>query len=266
MLSVSALSSARYSFDQDLELWDELGIEHVGLFLDKLEAAGLDTAPEHVRAADLSVSSIACRGFELDDPATWDERRAALDAAVDAATVVGAACVFITAGAPGPLEWDDAVHALETAVTPVRDRAAELGVGVAIENSNPMRRDVGFIHTLADAVEVARRLDLKVVVEVTNCWFERDLRRTIVEGVDTFAVVQVSDYVVGDITASERAVPGDGDIPLGRLIGTTLEAGFRGPFELEMLGPRIEAEGYPVAIPRAVGALKPFLDNDLLPT
>lgn len=265
-LSVSALSSMSFTFDQDLELWDELEIDHVGLFLDKLEPAGVDAAAEHVRAADLTVSSVACRGFELDVPATWDERRATLDAAVDAATVVGAGCVFLTAGAPGALDWDDSVHALETAAAPVRDRAAELGVTLAIENSNPMRRDVGFIHTLVDAVEVARRLDLKLVVEVTNCWFERELHRTITDGADTFAVIQVSDYVVGDTRASERAVPGDGDIPLDRLIGCALAAGFEGPFELEMLGPRIEQEGYRQAIPRALTALEPLLENDSTPS
>ena len=260
-LYVSALSSMGNSFDQDLELWDELGIERVGLYLDKLEAAGLEAAAEHVRAAGLAVSTIAARGFELHDPSTWEDRRAALDAAVDAATVVGAACVFVTAGVPGPLEWDDAVHALETAITPVRDRAHELDVPLAIENSNPLRRDVGFTHTLPDTVEVARRLDLHVVVEITNCWFERDLHRSIADGADTFAVVQISDYVVGDTTASERAVPGDGDIPLERILGWIDGAGFAGPVELEMLGPRIDAEGYSQAIRRALAALEALLGN-----
>jgi sugar phosphate isomerase/epimerase len=261
-LSVSALSSIGNSFEEDLELWDELGIEHVGLYLDKLESAGLEPSVERVRAAGLTVSSIACRGFELAQPGTWDARRAALDAAVDVAAEVSAGCLFITAGAPGSLEFDDAVRALASAVDPVHERAAERGVAVAIENSNPMRRDVGFVHTLTDTVEVARRLELGVVVEVTNCWFERHLRAAIAAGVDTFRVVQISDYVVGDTTASERAVPGDGDIPLARLIAATVEAGFTGPFELEILGPRIEAEGYRHAIPRALAALAPMVPGE----
>jgi sugar phosphate isomerase/epimerase len=252
---VSALSSIGNSFDADLELWDELGIDRVGLYLEKLEAVGVEIAAEHVRAAGLAVSSIAARGFDLDDPSTWDDRRASLDRAVDAATVVGAGCLFVTSGVPGTLDWDDSVRALEAAIEPVRDRAHELGVPLAIENSNPMRRDVGFTHTLPDTVEVARRLGVRVVFEVTNSWFERDLERSITDGADTFAVVQVSDYVVGDTTASERAVPGDGDVPLGRILGWVAAAGFAGPVELEMLGPRIEAEGYPAAIRRALAAL-----------
>jgi sugar phosphate isomerase/epimerase len=148
---------------------------------------------------------------------------------------------------------------MKAALGPVRDRARAHGVTIAIENSNPMRRDVGFVHTLRDAVDVARALYVKLVVEITNCWSDRDIDRALTEGVDTFAVVQVSDYVIGDLCASERAVPGDGDVPLARLIGVIADAGFGGYFELEQLGPRIEQEGYRDAIGRGIAALQPML-------
>lgn len=258
-LSVSALSSMGQTFDGDLELWAALDVDAVGLFLPKLEAVGLEVAVERVRRAGLSVSSVACEGFRLTEPDAWPARRVALDAAVDAAVALDAGCLFVTAGVPGPLTWDESVAALAAALGPVRDRAAGLGLPVAVEHTNPMRRDVGFIHTLRDMVEVARDLALGVIVEVTNCWAERDLEHTIADGVDTFRVVQVSDYVVGTLTATARAVPGDGDIPLGRLIHVLEDAGYRGPYELEMLGPRIEDEGYGPAITRAIAALEPIL-------
>jgi sugar phosphate isomerase/epimerase len=122
-----------------------------------------------------------------------------------------------------------------------------------------MRRDVGFIHTLADVVEVAAVLDVGVVVELTNCWSERRVLDTLAAGVDRVRLVQASDYVVGTVCATERAVPGDGDIPLGRLLGAIDDAGYRGYVELEMLGPRIEAEGYREAIGRGARALEPLL-------
>jgi len=247
------------TLDEDLELWAGLGISTVGLFLDKLEAAGLDTAAARMADAGLAVSSIACRGFSLAEPETWAERAAALGAAVDVAAAVHAACLFVTAGTPGPLGWHECVAALDASLGPVRDRAAARGVRVAVEHTNPMRRDVGFIHTLRDMVEVARALGIGVVVEITNCWSERGVEQTIAEGADTFAVVQVSDYVVGTVCATERAVPGDGDIPLARLSRACDDAGYRGIFELEMLGPRIEAEGYAPAISRALTVLDQLL-------
>ena len=47
-------------------------------------------------------------------------------------------------------------------------------------------------------------------------------------------------------------MPGDGDIPIGRILGTVLAAGYAGSFDLELIGPRIDAEGYDRAVPRAV--------------
>jgi sugar phosphate isomerase/epimerase len=54
-------------------------------------------------------------------------------------------------------------------------------------------------------------------------------------------------------------VPGDGVIPLASVLSAVLAAGYRGPVELEMLGPRIESEGYGPAIRRAVSALDAIL-------
>jgi sugar phosphate isomerase/epimerase len=65
------------------------------------------------------------------------------------------------------------------------------------------------------------------------------------------AHVQLSDAQVGSPTTPDRLVPGDGDIPLGRLLIQINAAAYAGAFEIEMVGPRIEAEGYEPAIARA---------------
>ena len=72
-------------------------------------------------------------------------------------------------------------------------------------------------------------------------------------------LVQASDYVLGDRTAPCRAVPGDGAIPLERLLGDILDAGYTGVFDLELVGPRIEAEGNRAATRRAAERLSEIL-------
>jgi sugar phosphate isomerase/epimerase len=74
-------------------------------------------------------------------------------------------------------------------------------------------------------------------------------------------VVQLSDYVIGTAETGNRAVPGDGDVPLERLISMVLDAGYEGAFDLEVMGPRVEAEGYASAVGRAVKRASELLEK-----
>ena len=117
------------------------------------------------------------------------------------------------------------------------------------------------MHTLRDAVDLARRLDVGVCMEVNACWAERDLAATVAEQVDRLALVQVSDYAIGTLSTPARLVPGDGDIPLERILGQVLAAGYEGRFDLELVGPAIDAEGYEASSRRALAALGSMLES-----
>ena len=72
-------------------------------------------------------------------------------------------------------------------------------------------------------------------------------------------LVQVSDYVYGDRSMPCRAVPGDGAIPLKQILEWTLRAGYAGTFDLELIGPRIDAEGRIKAVRRSADRLDEIL-------
>jgi sugar phosphate isomerase/epimerase len=260
-LSVSALSSVQWSLDQDLAFWHEAGITNVGVWLEKLDAAGRTAAVERVASAGLRVANLVAMGFTLDDPAMRAADEDRLLGALDAAAAMKAECVMITAGRGGVMPWEDAADALADAIVPVRSRAAELGIPLGFEHHNLLRSDVGFVHTLYDAVDLARRLDVLVLMEVNNCWAERGLAQTIAGGVDAIGLVQVDDYKIGTSVASHRVVPGDGDIPLPRIMGQLESAGYTGVYDLEILGPAIEDEGYPSAIARSLTYLEGVLEG-----
>jgi sugar phosphate isomerase/epimerase len=56
-----------------------------------------------------------------------------------------------------------------------------------------------------------------------------------------------------------RLVPGDGAIPLERLLAQLLDAGYPGPFDLELLGPEIDREGPDAALRRGADWLRAAL-------
>jgi sugar phosphate isomerase/epimerase len=265
-VGVSAISTFRLSLPEDLEFWQRHNINTVGVSVAKLDAFGwekgtrlvVDAVARGLHVEDL----IGLSPFHLARPDEWDARRALLVRALDTAVAVNAERMVLTTGPFAPLTWDEAADALEAALQPVLAEARARNVQFAIEHTNSLRVDVGFVHSLADALDLARRLDTGVCMEVNACWAERDLAHTITGGIERISLVQVSDFKVGTIASSQRLVPGDGDIPLARILGDLTRAGYVGVFELELIGDAIIAEGYDTAIPRALGAL----ENLLTPT
>jgi len=260
-LAVSAVSSWRQSFDDDLAMWSRLGVGHVGLSLRKCEEVGLDVAVERIGSAGLRVSNVVeCGWCALDDLDTWPAYQDRLLAALDAMRSLAAPVMVLTTGPAGELEWEAAAGALGRVLNPVRIAAAESGVRIAIENTSPMRLDLSFATTLRDTVDLAEHHGYDVCMELSSCWAERALVATVLRARPRLAHVQLSDASVGSLTTPDRLVPGDGDIPLARRLAEILAAGYAGAFEIEMVGPRIEAEGYESAIGRAIANV-----SDLLP-
>lgn len=262
---VSAISTFRLSLPEDLEFWARHDIDHVGVSVAKLEVfgwgKGTQLVVEAVEAGLDVVDLIGLGPFHLAKPERWDAQRERLVRSIDTATKVGAGCVVFTTGPFAPLPWDEAADALEAALAPVLTEARNAGIDFAIEHTNSLRVDVGFVHTLRDAIDLAGRLGTGVCMEMNACWAERDLTATIQHGIDRIRLVQVSDFKIGTVASSQRLVPGDGDIPIARIIDDLLAAGYGGSFELELIGDAIVDEGYDVAVPRAVRALDTLLTS-----
>ncbi|MFM7142460.1 MAG: sugar phosphate isomerase/epimerase family protein [Alphaproteobacteria bacterium] len=257
-LSVSEASTIGWPIERDLALWSSLGIRDVALLQRKLDASGDPVrAIERVRGTTgLRVDNLAVGdSFELANSAQWERGRERLRSYLDTAAALGSRCIVVTTGGPAGLSWEEAADALDEAIAPVVADARARGFELAVENTNSLRLDISFANTLRDTCDLARRLGIGVCMEINNAWCERGLADTVRRNVDLLRIVQVNDFVVGTLQTPDRAVPGDGDIPLRRVLGTVLEAGYRGPFELEIVGPRIEAEGYESAVRRSLDVL-----------
>jgi sugar phosphate isomerase/epimerase len=239
---VSGISTWNQSLADDLALYDALGVHTIGAALRKIES---DADVELLRSSGVTVANVIGVGHR------------GLTRGLEVAQQLDAPAIVFTTGPAGELEWDAAADAFSTAMAPYLPAPVKL----CLEHTNSLRHDVSFVHTLRDAIDLARRLDIHVCMEINACWAERDLARTIADGIDRIGIVQVSDFSIGTLSTPNRLVPGDGDIPLERIIGSVLDAGYEGVFDLELVGPKIEEEGYRSAIARSCDYLSAMVER-----
>jgi sugar phosphate isomerase/epimerase len=132
---------------------------------------------------------------------------------------------------------------------------------LAVEPTHPFRADVSFLFAVRDAVDLARMAGLGIVVDFYSAWYERNLAALVRDNIDLVALVQIGDYRFGTFDIPNRCAIGDGDIPVERLLELLLDAGYQGPFDLEILGPVIEDEGYRDPIARSVERASAMLER-----
>jgi sugar phosphate isomerase/epimerase len=184
-----------------------------------------------------------------------------LNATIDTCAAIGCGHIYLVSGGRGSLDWEDAAQAMARLIAPCRERAADRGIALSVETANLLNADIHIAHTLDDAIRLAEVAGIGVTIDLGASWFESDLKGKFARAMPNTRLVQVSDYVLGDRSTPCRAVPGDGTVPLERQLGWLLEAGYEGVFDLELTGPRIEAEGHRQAFARAAENLSEILEK-----
>jgi sugar phosphate isomerase/epimerase len=178
---------------------------------------------------------------------------------IDAAAGVGARLVYLLTGGRDGLSWQQAADRFCAMVAPCLAHAGRVGVALAIENASSLYADLHLAHTLRDTITLAEMSGLGICIDVFHCWAEGDFEAMVQRALPRTELIQLSDYVLGDRALPGRAVPGDGVIPIEAFITQTLAGGYPHGFDLELIGPRIDAEGRAEAAQRACAAATAIL-------
>ncbi|HEX4082329.1 MAG TPA: TIM barrel protein [Acidimicrobiales bacterium] len=261
-VSVNPMALRAVPVDEEAVALAAIGARRIGVASQKLPPTDWDRDLRVLQDAGLEIAYLVHGVFTpVDDAAGWTTELDGLLRAVDAAAAVRTPFVYLCTGPPGPLRWEDAVAQLGDRLAPAIDQARAAGIDLALENALSVRTDTSFLFTLRDTVAVARQLGVGVCADLYCCWVEPDLAATLRDGIDVIRLVQVSDRQLRSVAQPDRRVPGDGDLPLQRLLADVLAAGYDGLFDLELLGPRIDAEGGAAAVARGAAWLGDALDR-----
>jgi sugar phosphate isomerase/epimerase len=234
------------------DAWRTLGCRRAS-FVATLLDSDPDTPCSLFGAGGLALETIChpfLYGHQLDaDDSVIAAEQENLARTIDVAASLGGRSVFIATGGRGAFIWEQAAEAFSAAVAPCLARAKAAGVKLLVENTPQVYADLSIGLSLRDTVILAEMAGVGLCVDFFSCWMEAGIEQTIARAMPRCHLIQFADYVLGDRALPARAVVGDGAIPLGRLFDCALSAGYQGTFELEQMGPRIDAEG-PLAAAR----------------
>jgi sugar phosphate isomerase/epimerase len=263
--SVSQITTLNWPFERDVEFFARAGVPAIGVSIRKLEVYGVERGLRLLGQSGLAVSCFTSSGlFPLGDRAGERQALERTRRHLETAAAAGAACLMVLPGNGRGLSWEEAAARFRPLAEALLPDAQRLGVRLALEPTSQLRMDLSFLHALDEALDFADAIDspwLGVVLEVNNAWIERRLYANIRERVRRIALVQVNDFKIGTMAASERVVIGDGDIPLARICRALDDAGYDGWYDIELLGAAIEAEGYESVVPRAVERFRGLWDE-----
>ncbi|OBI47873.1 xylose isomerase [Mycobacterium sp. E787] len=247
-LSVHNVTFLGADTDELHQNWTTLGLRHLSI----LDTQLLDPGFVHlIRAEEYAVEAVYHLFADGAD----------LSRLIDAAATVGARCIYMLTGGRNGLTWERAAERFCRAIEPCVQQARQAGVALAIENASSLYADIHVAHSLRDTITLAELAGLGICIDLFHCWAEADLAGLLRLALPRTELIQLSDYVLGDRALPARAVPGDGAIPIEPFVAQALAGGYRFGFDLELLGPRIDAEGRLAAAGRACATVSAMLDR-----
>lgn len=265
-VSVNSLCFGPAKLSELPAAWRALGARRVTIVSPLIEAEGIAVAQAAVAQADVAVECIPhpfMDGQTLQSSeASWREPRERLRRAIEAAHQLGARSIELMTGARGDLDWEEAARRFIAATAPHVEEAQAAGVSILIEPTLPRHAGINMIHSLDQARRLAEMAGMGICLDFYGCWTDPALLTEIGRVAGRVGLVQVSDGVIGADGEQLRAVPGDGQMPLREIIAAILQTGYRGTFDLELLGPMIDKEGHLAAVRRSARMLGDMLSAE----
>jgi len=249
LLSMNEITTFRWSFEQDVENYQQAGYRAIGVWRQKLADWDEDEAIELLADSGLSVSNLVwAGGFTGSDGRTPAD---SIDDAADALRLAGkisAGCLVLYPGGRNNHTFRHAGRLLRDALKELLPLAEACEVPLAIE---PMHaacaKDWTFLTDLDSVVTLIEEFGspyLKLAYDTYHFPFEGRQQRELAKMAPHIGIVHLSDRIAAPSLDQDRCLLGHGLLPLRETVATLQHAGYTGPFDVKLIGPDIEARDY----------------------
>ncbi|QDU96868.1 sugar phosphate isomerase/epimerase family protein [Lignipirellula cremea] len=263
-LSMSELTTFRWSFEQDVQKFSAAGLSAMGVWRQKLSDFGDDRGVELLRDTGLQVSSLHwIGGFTGSDGRSHKESVEDAREALELAVELQCKTLVMYTGSRAGHTHNHARRLAKGAIVALAPQAEELGVDLALE---PMHAacasDCTFLTTLGEAVELIDDIGspaVKLVLDLYHMGFEEKLLEQIAALADRISLVQIGDGRQTPTSEQNRCPLGEGMLPLGDMIAALRQGGYAGYFEVELLGEEFEPMTYDQILEQSMATARELL-------
>ena len=246
-LSIGHYMLRRWSLEDDVRHLERLGFRSISLASSKVDAYGWERAIRLLRASTLSVAHVGSYGWFGTERATIRRGIDRVRRAIDHVARLEAAVLVVISGGRDGASWERAAATYRDAYARLLPEAQAAGIRLAIEVIHPLRQDLSFINTLADARQIARAAGRGAgyLLDLSHSGWERRLLETVAaDAPRRIHAVQLCDVKPVTLRTMDRALLGRGILPLAEIVRTLERGGYRGGYEIEIISDDVERIGY----------------------
>jgi len=263
-LCIHTITTKPWNIETAAQHFSGAGVKGITVWRDALEGRNIKQTGQLLRDEGLQIVSL-CRGgfFPYKDKV---KRMAALDdnrRAMEEAAELGTSLIVLVCGSDPGQSLEDSRKQIHDGISAILPDAAKAGIKLAIEPLHPMYADTrSAINTLSQANAMATQLNspfVGVAVDVYHLWWDPDLEQEIKRCGDNghlFAFhicdwnVPTNDFLL------DRALMGEGCIPVRKIRSWVEATGFKGFYEVEIFSTRFWKEDQAQFLGKIIKAYK----------
>lgn len=248
-LAINQLTTFRWSFEEDIHQYAEMGFGALSLWRAKVSDFGDEKALELLSEYRMEVVSLQwAGGFTGSEGQSFREAIDDAHLALQLASRLGAKYLTLHSGARAGHTRNHARRLLNMALEELLPFAEAFDVGLTIEPmSEYASREWTILHSLQETLDLVSSFDspyLKWVLDLYHFGRDPQLGELLVDGLPGVGIVQLADALGGPDPENNRCWLGNGHVPLGPILSQLQDLGYEGDYEVELMGEEIERCDY----------------------
>ncbi|QQE80497.1 sugar phosphate isomerase/epimerase [Alicyclobacillus sp. SO9] len=248
-LGISAITTNRWTLEEDVLRYARHGIPHIGIWSHKCEDSLYGDVYKLVTQHGMRVSNLCFSGMFTGTSKT--ERQEAVANAkrfVDYTKELQAGCLLIVSGPIQSHSLRQALAYVKDGLCQVTEYAEKQGVDLGLEALHPLElTSFSVLNKLSAAIELVHDINserLGFFLDTYNNGWDPDFLEEINYCKGKIKGVHLADWRNPARTLMDRVLPSHGVLPITDIMAVIEHTGYTGPYELEIFSEELWALDY----------------------